>query len=490
MELGADVDGPVVLRTFPNQEGTLAGDDLRAVWVYTSDGQSVKSVSVTDGLGNNVTSMIKLRPSGVELPVSLAAHGRQDYTLALDDRLHQLSFFVDAVPPVTTVSHDSGVYAVRSFPFQWSCDEDVTLHYSVDGDAPMAGAENTHTVQIAAGQSVAKEITEDTVIRWYSVDAAKNREAERKRVFLLRKLTSETPPMTVKWASSAVRVSWPASPDSSQIQIYRATNARDIALLEASRAGAYPPPSALRIARVSAPANRFDDPKRYFGAQVSYGITAVKDGKESVLSPLQSVDIPKREQIVVPDDPEQARRQAIQLAALWLQTRQNDNGSWGRKRAMVATAQVLDGLHAANVDSRMGRRGLAYLRSRKVGDNDSLARVINTLERYGQDVEARRVRLLANAKFDGTKVVGWGVDNHYHPDPVTTALGLRATGAPLANAWVLAVEWPGDNDRPGWTRCGVVAVDSNARGVEVVSPRGLCRPLGTHRRSHQWSRNC
>ena len=486
VDLGDPVDGPVVLETFPHHGNTLAGEDPRAIWVYASDGHGVKSVTLTDGLGNDVTSTVKRLPSGVELPISTAVHGQQDYTLALDDRSHRLSFFVDAIPPVTTVSHDSGVYATQSLTVQWASGEPVTLHYSLDGDVPSAGAQNTHTTQITAENPVTRVFTEDTVVRWYSVDAANNREAERKRVFLFRQVASETTAWAVEWVPPVVRVSWQPldTSEDAQVRVYRATNGRDISLLRASREGMYPPPSALRLGQVAAAASGYGDSTPYYGAQVFYGITVVKNGKESVISPLQAVAISPRAVTAAPSDPESARHQAIEFAVLWLETSQNDNGSWGRKRSMVATAQVLDGLFAANRNSRSGRRALSYLRSRKIADNDSLARAINTLGRYGQDVEAKRVRLLARAHLDGTKVVGWGVDNHYHADPVTTALGLRATNAPLVNAWQMGAAWPKDNNRPGWTQSSPPSVAVTAEMARGFPQDFLWRMASV---AHAWT---
>ncbi len=47
------------------------------------------------------------------MPIQTAVNGEQTYTVELDDRIHELSFAVNAVPPTTTISHDSGVYPTK-----------------------------------------------------------------------------------------------------------------------------------------------------------------------------------------------------------------------------------------------------------------------------------------------------------------------------------------------------------------------------------------
>ncbi len=446
-------DGPVVLAAYP-LAGQTVGPDSQVTVVHAGGSRRPQSVAVLDASGNDITDSITRRPSGIGFPVTTAVDGEQRYTVHLDDRVHELSFQVDAVPPVTTISHDSGVYRDGSLTIQLSSSEPVTLYYSLDDTVPAVGMASTKSASLSAGDRIELTFTTDTVLRFFAVDAAKNREIERKRVYLFQNsvMNAPTPNVTVNSSASSVDISWRNPDDASQIRVYRAVNAVDVAQLNTSRANAHPPSSSLRIAEIAASEGHYQDPITYPGATVAYGITVVSGHKESVLSPLKTIKVPvAAHDGVFGSDLAIARRQAAETAIAWLEANQGQSGCWGDTLPVVATAQVLVGLHATDVKHRMIGRGLHCLASQPKRDNDSLARAIVALKQYGRDTESMRVRLLANAQLDGSKVVGWGVDPHLEIDPVSTAVGLRAVQAPLANAWTMAAKWPRTAAKPGWT---------------------------------------
>ncbi len=434
---------PTIIASFPFQGTTVAtvGRPLQVIGVYVDDLPSKpKSVLLVDEHGNDLTSRARVLPNSIELNIDNAVHGDHRYTLTIEDQTgiktqRMLSFRVDATSPVTSVSRDSATIHRESLTVNVQSSENGQIYYSTDGYPPAIGAPNTKLQTVKAKTPFTLEFTQDTIFQFFAVDGAGNREPIRKKVYLFHHpRTLESPQFSAVLSEAGghrkVEFRWKATnTEDATYHVYQALTPHDRKLLEDSRQGGYPAPRVLRahIVRLANPLSGGSDSgsplqgtQTIFagGLTTWYGLAAVQDGQETILSPLIPIDLPPHAQHKSGD--------AQKRALAWLKATQDKTGHWGSPgMRLIATSQVLKAMAKLKDKSLGSRRALSFLRSQRAEDTDSLTHKIAALRAHGINTDALSIRLLGRASFQEERILGFGVDPKSLPDAVNTARGLE-----------------------------------------------------------------
>ncbi len=145
-------------------------------------------------------------------------------------------------------------------------------------------------------------------------------------------------------------------------------------------------------------------------------------GVEGVIGQLISVQTP--ETVAAPN-----KEAAIARAFAWLESKQDRTGFWGDNPGtrILATSQVLNAYGSAGKNDLDTHLALFYLRGHLVDNNDFLSRKIITLNSFGQNVDIYVSKLLAKGYFiSNSYLIGWGINESYMSDAVSSALGMSA----------------------------------------------------------------
>lgn len=177
---------------------------------------------------------------------------------------------------------------------------------------------------------------------------------------------------------------------------------------------------------------------------------------------------------------------ASAAARSWLESVQNDDGSWGASadiRPLYTTA-VVNALRTANQRSPAYFRGITWLENRAMSNVDFHARRMIALVPHGDDVTADREFLKANASRQidagSGSGSGWGLSAVYAPSARDTALALLALGVLGVAPDVLADVQAGlDFLKTSQRSDGSWAVPGAAAGDPIVTALGL-RALASH----------
>lgn len=510
---------PLIALQTEGQNPTPAQTDRLVLNVVTKNFDTGDTVILLDRFGNDVSDHAELGVlAGNDLELTIDPYdgnNPQDpdasehlsginhrYIARVTDsdtgvvRDFEVFFEIDATLPVVTAEPTGG--RIVTTPDSTSIDvtlsasePDATILYSTDGGAP--GTAYT-------GQPI--NLSATTVLRYRSTDPAGNVGPIGTEVYYFGHTPDAVAGFTANGAGSPTdRVAcawtqWSGSGTEPAYHVYRAISPLDIRLLEESREGGYPPPVHLRLtegAPLAGTATSYDDLGYAPGVRAVYGVTvSAKDTdgyvNESAVSDLAEVT----PAAAAPGNTDESIDRAID----WLLANQNDNGSWtgSNGRSMAATAQALNGLGRAVDGDPSARqavlRGLAYLRGNFEENNDTIARTIDTLQRFGQDTYDLHHRLAVRAKSTGNNLEGWGLQDRYYPDALTTSLGATARQQavieppkvdghePLLNSAALkAINGSGTVDRYGWTprnrdNVFVSAQAYEALGWNLVSETG------------------
>ncbi len=113
------------------------------------------------------------------------------------------------------------------------------------------------------------------------------------------------------------------------------------------------------------------------------------------------------------------------LAADWLQTQQNSDGSWGNDDSLKVyyTSRAVTAMQAVNRRNAVYFKGLNWLENHQAENTDSRSRRIRSLVTHGDDVRAQ-VAALQNSQH--SDFFGWGLDSNYKSAALDTALVLKA----------------------------------------------------------------
>jgi hypothetical protein len=128
---------------------------------------------------------------------------------------------------------------------------------------------------------------------------------------------------------------------------------------------------------------------------------------------------------------------AIPDALAWLEAVQSPAGSWGSAFEFADTATVVDALGLAQAQGQPFNLGTGWLTARVAWDNDELSRKMLALRRVpSMSLDAFAAALLDTRNAAATNPAmpnfpegGWGLQDGYETDALTTALALEALEA-------------------------------------------------------------
>jgi hypothetical protein len=113
------------------------------------------------------------------------------------------------------------------------------------------------------------------------------------------------------------------------------------------------------------------------------------------------------------------------LAADWLQTQQNSDGSWGNDDSLKVyyTSRAVIAMQTLNRRNAVYFKGLTWLENHQAENADSRSRRIRSLVTHGDDVNTQVAALQYSQHSD---IFGWGLDSSYKSAALDTALVLKA----------------------------------------------------------------
>jgi len=425
-----DTTPPEVISSYPADGDVVPNDGspLEMRIIYGDADSGIYSVKVFDENGNDITDQVTFGGPYNSQTISLNIANPEDrtyqYTVVLEDMAGNtteviIEFEVDNTPPVTTVSQPGGTYS-GPFTVTLSCTEEATIYYSTDNYPPFAGADNT-----VSGTAPIENILIDRSmnLQFFAVDAVGNIEDTKSEIYLLGAIPDAVTSTSAIYNATdqQVELSWGAA--SGQVagyHVYRCLSPFDVDTLNQSQNGSYPPPSSLRITGTLSSTTYYYDSTIVSGVTYYYGVTAVDaNGTEGTISTLMPIYI---------DGVTTGDSDPYSKAMAWLESVQNEQGYWGDKRRLriLATSQVLNAYNLMSKNDAGTHHALFYLRGNFADNNDYLARKIQTLSDYGQNVDEMVNRLIAQSQINGTQILGWGLKTRLTKDAVSTALGAVA----------------------------------------------------------------
>lgn len=121
-------------------------------------------------------------------------------------------------------------------------------------------------------------------------------------------------------------------------------------------------------------------------------------------------------------------RNNIDLAAQWLVSRQNNDGSWGSAEGarFILTVETVQALYATGLRNNAYYRGVTWLENHAAGNADYSARAALALAAHGDNVAAAVAGLSAAQNTTVAGRSGWGVGAGYLQSPLDTALVLNS----------------------------------------------------------------
>lgn len=424
-----DVTDPIIFSLYPSDGQTVPNDGspLEMVIIFGDTGSGIYSVKLFENqvdITNQATIGDPYNAYTLSYTITSPVEQTYQYSVVLEDMAGNIndipvSFTVDNTPPVTTVSQTGGTFS-GPFTVTLSCSEGATVYYSTDNYPPFADANNT-----ISGTAPLDNISIDRSmnLQFFAVDNVGNIEAAKSETYLLGAIPDTVVNTSGIFNATQQRVelSWYAASGASAYHVYRCLSPFDVDILNQSKNGGYPPPASLRIAVNSSATTTYYDSAIASGVTYYYGVTMVDtDGTEGIISTLMPVNITS----TTSED-----SNPYSKAMAWLASMQNEQGYWGNKRRLriLATSQVLNAYKEMGKNDAGTHHALFYLRGHTADNNDYLARKIQTLYNYGQNVDEMVNRLIAQSYIDSNNsIAGWGVNTRLVFDAVSTALGARA----------------------------------------------------------------
>ncbi len=416
------------------------------------------TIQILDRNDMDITTLVDINNNGAEIAIkqyyidgilndetSKYLSGlTHEYTIKLNnttqgnttpEKEYTIYFKVDAELPTVTPSHAGGRISDDSIEVSLEGDQDdiVLIQYQLYGDESWS---NYYAVPF--------EFTSSTVLSFKAFDKAGN-EGPTRTVYYA--FGDELTPVTGLQAGydpgdDQIDLTWDVwQPDDSTpiigYHIYQAISPMDIRRLKTSIEEGYPPPHYLRITNESSAINHEDTAYEINntdfvpGMTAWYGITVTTaDGNESVISKLVEVTTDPADL----NEPQIDVEEATDRAVHWLLANQAESGYWGddTKSRMIATSQALNALGKVpgfvTDHPDVIERALAYLEGHFEDNNDSIARTLDTLQRYDRNTDGLHVKHeFRSLKNTGTsQIMGWGTLQRYYPDPLHTSLGIIA----------------------------------------------------------------
>jgi len=123
---------------------------------------------------------------------------------------------------------------------------------------------------------------------------------------------------------------------------------------------------------------------------------------------------------------------AAGAGASWLAGKQNVDGSWGSTEGekLLYTTTTVRAFRALNLLDQAYLRGITWLENHSTPNSDFAARRIAALLPHGDTVSVEHTALVESKSRAGPGIArsGWGLSEHYHADPLDTAVVLRSLG--------------------------------------------------------------
>jgi|GEM_PF-7128611 len=459
---------PTVNAVYPADGSTIAAANgsVSIVALYSDeDGTPISLVELRrvmpDGVGEDIlgSQLITQTDSSFAINIGGLTSGAYTYKLILQDAdshltEYEFDFTVDAISPVVgaidanEAAIDSGIYP-NAFNLYLQSTEAGTIYYSTDGYPPSVGGGNTTAVAVdntSTPDFVTSAISVDAnkVIQAFAVDSAGNVGTTQVWHYQLNSTVdplAANPTVNFLTGTTQVQVSWTAVAGVDGYHVYQAINKFDQSLLSQSRQGGYPAPTPLRVQSTTGTSVTLDVTR---GNEVAYAVSAyVTNVGESTISELVLVDQVHTTPVAAANSAE-----AIARSLQWTLANQQATGVWSADGvdSHAVTAAVLEMLadadgasllqshHAARLYARGIQEAIFALRAQVPDNNDSLARGILALDRFGHDASAAIAILVAKAELEAVTVQGWGLQNRYQPDPISTALGIGVVDN-VASVW-------------------------------------------------------
>ncbi len=425
-----DNDPPEIMSVFPSAGLLVATQGKPLTFLATfgdaNSGINVSATKLLDKYGNDITSDAKVDKDSLSFTIENPPAGTTAYTLLIEDTsgnilTKKIIFTVDPIIPSTWASFKGRKFAAP-FTVDLETSESATIYYSTDGYPPFAGAKNTKAVASPVKEI---DISNTTVLQFFAVDSAGNKEATQKEIYYFDELHDSVVNLQVSYHehSKEVVLTWdPLAGFHRGYSIYRVTNISEEKIINSSRTGRYWAPQRLKLSNSIITDTVFNDSKIVSGGTYRYGITVVNEkGVEGLVSNLASVKVIFKESAL-------DKKDAIARSVAWLESTQNKLGCWGDTAGhrMLATSQVLNAFNFAKRDNAGIRQAVFYLRGRFADNNDFLSRKILTLNRFGHNTDEMVNRLLSQGTVDHIRIVGWGLQKMYKYDAIDTALGAMA----------------------------------------------------------------
>lgn len=138
---------------------------------------------------------------------------------------------------------------------------------------------------------------------------------------------------------------------------------------------------------------------------------------------------------------------ALAEAMAWLASSQNPAGSWGAAFEFADTATVVDALGLAQRQGQPFSLGTGWLTAHLAADNDELARKMLALDRvaaldlgaFADKLIGTRNAAVTNPAMPNFPEGGWGLEEGFETDSLTTALALGALEAAGRKAGIAAI---------------------------------------------------
>ena len=425
-----DNQAPQLLSSYlaDNAQVNFIGTQIGLYATFTDD-TGIASIQLFDINGQtrtDITAHATIKANTVNLDLTGREDGPHTVEVVVSDTagnetLVILNFDIDKTIPVTTPSVASGNYS-NSVTVDLTCSEPATIFYSLNGSTPFEGGKNT-----LSGPSPVQGINIDKSmnLQFFAKDAFGNIEPVQSVVYLMGAIPEGVTGLTGLYNAPNIDLTWDPAADADQYRVYRASGTIDRNILSQSIRGGYPPPKRLLLSTMVIPSgtNAFTDTGVIPGMTCDYAVTQVNsDGMEGVAGPIASVRVPEAGGAA-------NKTQAIARAIAWLRSKQDKTGFWEDKpdTRILTTSQVLNAYRLAEKNDVETHLALFYLRGHMVDNNDFLSRKIIALSAFGQNVNIYIDKLLAKGCFtSNAQLSGWGINEFYISDPVSSALGISA----------------------------------------------------------------
>lgn len=432
-----NLSGPQVLSGYP-ENGQIFGTSDNFIYTFQSL-NNITSIQVFDQFGNDLTHLSTRDGNVLSMKIEDGVSKLYQLTIiAKDDQGNQTQlpvvFNVDTITPSTKASPKGGKFIHGHVTVDLIADENnATIYYSTDGQAPVIGAPNT-----MSGTSPIRMLNfnTNTYLQFFAVDAAGNQEAVNGEMYY----TKNTRPdfnfdlfgliATYDERIHRVILYWDDSnQDNSMIyKLYRVDNVIDRVALTMGISWDYNTPKKYLLADIT---NNtwYIDKNLSIGAQYSYAVSKVVNGIETKLSNVVTPNIRTWAPTNI--------KGAIDRAQVYLNRKQQKDGAWSNgvsRFKPLVTSQVLDALQGSNSNSYTKRKALYYLKGEYANNNELLARKINTLASYQINVDSLINRLVSTGDLTFSrsynriypKDSGWGAYKGFGYSAYETALGIIA----------------------------------------------------------------